>query len=599
MIRILLVDDEQLMLNLTKEFLEQQEEDFEVDTAISAEEALQRLSEEEYDVVVSDYKMPEMDGLEFLSRLRGQGNNIPFIMFTGKGREEVAVEAFVRGADGYVVKGGDPTAQYAELANWVKAAVSRRKAQNALKESEEKYRSLVEVAHDGIVVTEGVERSIAFTNSRMVEMLGYTIEDLIGKSYRDFVHPDDREDYRTRRGFRLVSGKADTRERRFIRKDGSTLYTLLSVSSINPEDRTESAPAICIFTDITERKKMEQAVREGEGRLLSIIENLGAGLAIADRNTIITYANPRLAEMLGYTPEEIMGKHGRSFVHKDSLAERDTDYAERKKGVTSTIELNLAAKDGRPIPVMKIGTPIFDEKGEFNGSYSIIIDLTEHKKMEDRERFLRSLLRHDLRNKLQSVYGYLELLRRTGLKGKQEEYAENLGESAQDAVELIEQIQELRSIEEAKETVDVDLDLAIRDAITDLSADAEEQGIAINYKGTPGAVVRANPILKNTFTNLIGNSIRHANCKQIQITVRELKDRYRITVKDDGKSIPKSVREKLFERGTKGTGSTGSGLGLHLVKRIIETSEGTIELKDTKKGTRFDIYLKKATILRK
>ena len=86
MVHVLYVDDERFLLNLTKEFLEQQEEDFRVDTAISVEEAFLRLSEYEYDVVVSDYQMPLKDGLEFLNELRDEGNEIPFIIFTGKGR---------------------------------------------------------------------------------------------------------------------------------------------------------------------------------------------------------------------------------------------------------------------------------------------------------------------------------------------------------------------------------------------------------------------------------------------------------------------------------------------------------------------------------
>jgi CheY-like chemotaxis protein len=94
-------------------------------------------------VVVSDYQMPVMDGLEFLEELRKQNNDIPFIVFTGKGREEVAVDAFHKGADGYVLKGRDPTSQYAELTNYIRQTFNCRKMESALRESEERFRAII------------------------------------------------------------------------------------------------------------------------------------------------------------------------------------------------------------------------------------------------------------------------------------------------------------------------------------------------------------------------------------------------------------------------------------------------------------------------
>ena len=959
MIRILYVDDERSLLDLTKEFLEQLEEDFRVDTALSAEEALKRLSEEEYDVVVSDYRMPEMDGLEFLSELRGQGSEIPFIMFTGKGQEEVAVEAFKRGAEGYVMRREDQTSQYGELANWIRQAVSRRQAEEqvrllsdaidtsidsvlisdldgniayvnrtftemwgytydeatgigvfglgltdreeiekivstvkregvwsgeligrrkdestfhvhstislvrdnrgypiamlgvqrdvterkkteealkereerlrqiadnlgagsvitdsnnvftyvsprraemldyepeemqgkpassfvqeynhskittefenrkrgksssyevdliskdgrtipallvgtpifdmqgkfagsyaiaiditerkkmeeALREGEERYRNLIELAHVGIILTEGAERNITFANERMAKMLEYSMEELTMKSFIDLVHPDDMEEYLQDRKALFTSEKAATYERCFLRKDGSTLNVLVSVSSIDPRDRTESAPAICIITDITKHKRLDIALEESERRLLSIIENLGAGLGIQDKNGVYTYVNPARAKMLGNKPEEMIGKPATSFIHKDSLAKRDAEIAKRRRGESSTYEINLVSKDGRTVPVQAIGTPLLDEKGEFAGSYGLIVDLTERKQMEellqeseerfrgiaersydgiftvnlegcftyfspamekitgyeseemmgkrfhnffpalqvskivqamtemiktrtidgfevegtrkdgslviveingstirrdgkvvgfqgiarditqrkmmeDREQFLHSLLRHDLGNKLQGLYGYLDLLGRTGSSEKQKEYLSHMRTSLQGAGDLIARIRELRAVEEDKEITTVNLDLAIRTAIRAFPAQEK-----ILYRGVPDAMVVASTLLRTVFTNLIENSIRHSLCTEITITVQELKDRYKVTVQDNGRGIPEVVRRSLFGRGVKSGDTSGTGLGLYLVKRIIDASKGTIQLKDTKKGTRFDIYLKKA-----
>lgn len=244
--------------------MEQKEKDFRVDTALSAEEALQKLLKKEYDVVVSDYKMPVMDGLEFISELRRQGNKIPFVMFTGKGREEVALQAFKRGADGYVMRGGDFASQYAELANSVRQAVARKKAEDEL--------------------------------------------------------------------------------------------------------------------------------RRNEKRFSAIIENLGAGLVIGDKNDIQTYVNPTHARMLGYTPEEMVGRPGISFVQKGSLARREAELARRRRGESSSYEVSLTSKDGRTVPIQVIGTPLLDERGEYLGSCALTIDLTEQKKREEQLRLDSFLL---------------------------------------------------------------------------------------------------------------------------------------------------------------------------------------------------------------
>ena len=593
MIRILYVDDDRLLLDLTKEFLEQQE-DFQVGTTSSAEEALQMLSKQEYDVVVSDYKMPEMDGLEFLSELRGQGNGIPFVMFTGKGREEVAVEAFVRGADGYVMKGGDPAAQYAELASWIKSSVARRKAQDALRESEEKYRTLVELAHDGILDV-GEDYTIRFANPRIGEMLGYTAEEFIGKDYRELLEPDARKDSLRRREQRRRNGERQIFERRLFRKDGTNIDTLCSTSPMQDEEGNYSG-SLAIFTDITERKKMEDEIKKSEERYRRLFELSPDGILTIDMKGTITSVNQTFEKRTGYSRDDVVGRH---FSKLQTLRVKDIPRYLRmfstflKGKLPEPFEIEYKHKDGTQGWSMTHASFI-EEEGKKAGVQIVMPDITPRKRIEDRERFLHSLLRHDLRNNAQGIYGYLELLSRIELSEKQAKYVETLKESVQKNIALMSKITELVTLDESKDLVNVDLDLAIRDAVEEASASAEKQEVAINYKGTPRAVVRANTLLKNVFTNLIGNSIKHADCRQIQITVRELKDRYHITVKDDGKGIPKSVRDKIFEKGVKVIGSIGSGLGLHLVKRIIEASNGTIELKDEKKGTRFDIYLKKS-----
>ncbi|WP_052418788.1 PocR ligand-binding domain-containing protein [Methanolacinia paynteri] len=130
-ISLLYVDDEPVLLNMSKLFLEKTG-GFSVTTAGNAKDALKLLSEKPFDAVVSDYQMSGMDGIGLLKSLRSAGNRIPFIIFTGKSREEVVIEALNEGADFYLQKGGDPKSQYAELAHKIKSAVKSKRAEEAL-----------------------------------------------------------------------------------------------------------------------------------------------------------------------------------------------------------------------------------------------------------------------------------------------------------------------------------------------------------------------------------------------------------------------------------------------------------------------------------
>lgn len=121
-IQVLFVDDEESIQHLTKTYLEHKF-DFSVDSASNGEEALERLEKKKYDAILSDYNMPVMDGIELLKRIRAKKSKIPFIIFTGRGREEVAMDALNCGADFYMQKGGDPSSMYDLLAHKIKKSV--------------------------------------------------------------------------------------------------------------------------------------------------------------------------------------------------------------------------------------------------------------------------------------------------------------------------------------------------------------------------------------------------------------------------------------------------------------------------------------------
>ena len=170
-IKVLHVDDEVNLLKVAKQCLEL-DGNFKVDTVSSVSEALKQIEKKEFDVIISDYLMPLKNGLEFLKELRERGDNIPFIIFTGRGREEIAIEALNLGADYYLNKIGHPQTVYGELEHAIFNTVKARKAEKRLQESEEKYRNLVENSKDSIVIVD-FKGNIKFANKASEEITGY------------------------------------------------------------------------------------------------------------------------------------------------------------------------------------------------------------------------------------------------------------------------------------------------------------------------------------------------------------------------------------------------------------------------------------------
>ena len=192
-VRVLIVDDEEGILEIAKEFLEE-EGDFEVSTALSADEALDRIRVKRFDVIVSDYQLPPgMNSIELLKKLNREGYTIPFIIFTGRGREEVAIEALNNGASFYLQKGVHIEAQFTELRNMVRQITNRVRAENALQETEQRNRLMVDNAPLGIY-TARYERDgpkITSLNPAFGAMTGLEEDPGEGIPVRSLVHPDD------------------------------------------------------------------------------------------------------------------------------------------------------------------------------------------------------------------------------------------------------------------------------------------------------------------------------------------------------------------------------------------------------------------------
>ncbi len=179
-------------LDLSQLYLEKENEKLEIETATSAEKALEMLENNPFDIVVSDYQMPVMDGLEFLDTLRREKkSDIPFIIFTGKGREEVAIKALNLGADRYLQKGGDPKTQFVVLAQAIEQEAEHWITKKRAKSIEKKYRNLTEKLPIGtFLAQDGVLR---YVNPKFCSIFECERDEMVGSDYLEFFVSEDRD----------------------------------------------------------------------------------------------------------------------------------------------------------------------------------------------------------------------------------------------------------------------------------------------------------------------------------------------------------------------------------------------------------------------
>jgi PAS domain S-box-containing protein len=263
MIHVLYVDDEPGLLEIGKLFLERTN-DIRVEVINSATQGLDQLELTSYDVIVSDFQMPHMDGIEFLKRVRSGKGDIPFILFTGRGREEVVIEAINCGADFYLQKGGDPKAQFAELAHKIRQLVRRTSVEGMLQQNETWFQTIIRHS-DEIITLLNKDGVIIYASPPIQPMLGYKAINMTGKKQMDFVHPDDAVAVRQEFDLAFVKDHPRTPVRYRIRKsDGSYMQVESVITSLL--DVPEIQGAMMMTRDITTWRQAEETLQRDLSR---------------------------------------------------------------------------------------------------------------------------------------------------------------------------------------------------------------------------------------------------------------------------------------------------------------------------------------------
>jgi len=243
-----------------------------VESVSSIKEAFEKMKKREFDVIASDFQMPIKDGLQFLKELRDNGNNIPFIIFIGKGREEIAIEALNLGADNYFNKIGSPETVYGELSHTIIQLVESRKAENALAESEKRFKVLFEDSPNGLVLSRLDDITVE-TNRVLDEVTCFKKGELVGKKiFRLCLLIKDQLHLGYRLLEKIASGKpAAPKELNIIRKDGKKIVVEIKTFPVKIQNETMMLGSI---RNISERKKAENTKKEAFEKLKLLNEKL-------------------------------------------------------------------------------------------------------------------------------------------------------------------------------------------------------------------------------------------------------------------------------------------------------------------------------------
>jgi len=392
-IRVLHVDDDPDFADLAATFLQRQDERFDVETATSAIEGLDRLDEIEFDCIVSDYEMPRRNGLEFLDAVRQEYPQLPFILFTGKGSEEVASDAISAGVTDYLQKGGS-TSQYTVLANRIRNAVEQYRAEREVEASQKRLSLFIEQSPLG-VLEYNEEFEIVRVNRKAEEILGYDESELVGHSWEKLVTEDsyDAVDRVTDDLAEAKGGYHSINEN--VRKDGERIVCEWHNRVVTDDDSVEHGSTsnrpqagdgdvvtiISQFQDVTERRTQQEQLE----RYRTVVDAAMNTILTVDESGTILSANPSIEDTFGYEPAELVGEP-LTMLMSDGIADRHTAGFERYLETSEKtldwdhVEFEGQHRDGSTLPLaITFGEATYEEERYFVG---ILRDITEDRERE-------------------------------------------------------------------------------------------------------------------------------------------------------------------------------------------------------------------------
>ena len=493
--------------------------------------------------------------------------------------------------------------------------LATQKQAQVLQETEAWYRSIIESAPDGMLVMD--ERGVIVrTNAQLDSMFGYASGALLGRPIEVLVplasravHPSLRQGY-TNEGVARGMG-ALNRELRGLRKDGSEFAVDVGLSRL-PALGSRGLCVCASVRDITERRRNEAALIALEERGRLILSAVGDGIVGMDTDGRITFANPAVPLLLGYTEAEMLGQpmhplvhfaypDGREFPrHECSMYQTSVDGQPRH--VDDEV---LWRKDGSAMPVEYSTTPVTKD-GQIVGSVIVFRDITARLQAEAQVRRARDAaqeatraksdflanMSHEIRTPMNAIIGMSHLALQTDLNAKQRNYIEKVSRSAENLLGIINDILDFSKIEAGKLSME-HIGFRLEDVMDNLAnlvgMKAEDRGLELLFDcapGLPSALVGDPLRLGQILTNLGNNAVKFTDRGEIVVGVEAVSQtsseaELHFWVRDTGIGMTPEQCAKLFQSFSQADASTtrkygGTGLGLSISKRLVEMMQGRI-----------------------
>jgi PAS domain S-box-containing protein len=408
--KVLVVDDDEFALQSIAEVLEG--ESYQVVTAASGSEALALLKQDAFDLVLTDLKMPGVDGLEVLRRAREIAPQAVVLILTGYAALESAIETLREGAYDYLVKpcsNGELKLKIEKGLERVRLAEERQRAQEEMRGSEERLRTIFAASPDCVYLTD-TEGNILDANPTLLELVGLSLEQMRKKNVLDFFTGDDPERL-LQAAARLQAGE-EVRGLETQARVATGEVRNYDISAIPLREKGTVTAILSVARDITERKRAEEALQESEEQFRLLFENASEGVMLFDTQGHILNANPTLMKLLPLPREEVVGHH---FM--DILPALDLEPAEVLASFQRIIsgnpegralEWEIVSAEGTSM-ILAVRSSVIKKEGEIVGFSIFVDDVTERQRAEEELRQSYVKLQRALEGTINTLVSAIEI----------------------------------------------------------------------------------------------------------------------------------------------------------------------------------------------
>ncbi|MCF7792613.1 MAG: PAS domain S-box protein [Candidatus Cloacimonetes bacterium] len=478
------------------------------------------------------------------------------------------------------------------VSDTIALAITRKQNEDALKENEEKFRTLYDNTAIGLYRTTP-EGKIIMANPATIKLLGYdSFEKLSNRNLeQDGYHPS----YNRGKFKKIMEENNEVSGLESVWKNSKGDFIYVRESARAVRDETGKIKYYDgVIEDITDKKEMELALKESEKRLSLALESAGLGLWDQNFKTGEVYRNENWSNMLGYELEEIEKKVDFfvDLIHPDDLPEfrEQCRRAESGEDPKFGVEHRVKTKDGSWKWIYNWGRIVErDENGEPVRSIGTHLDITHLKETEqelrlhqEHTKLINSILRHDIASTFAVIKSALNIFRRNN-------DIKMLDEANAQIKKGISLINKMKRLEEyfSFSTKLTELQLA------DLIKEVASSYIYMKTTVKGDAKIFADDALSSVFDNLFANASKHGSADEIEVEIKNKENVCTIIFKDNGTGIPDKIKGRIFEEAFK-SGKTGNtGLGLYIVKKTIDRYGGDIRVENNMpKGAKFIIELK-------